>query len=176
MRKTPKRMLIELPAADEIDSLAITTPRFEVRQFDSDIGERKADLEYSPCKGQVVLVIVGKKGTVLAKRKGAKDWTLPTGRIGSAEDFVQAAKRVAREECGVMLRSLELAGMYDVVWHYSDISIKRLHIVYAAVTDDDECVPEASKECSSPGFHREIPEAALKDIITRSALTDCSGK
>ncbi len=169
-------MLIELPTADEIDALAITTPRFEVRQFDIDMGDRKASLDYAPCKGQVVLVIIGKKGLILARRRGVKDWTLPTGMIGSAEDFVPAAKRVAREECGVMLRSLELAGMYDVVWHYSDISIKRLHIVYAAVTDDEECRPEAPRECSGPGFHREVPEAALKDDITRSALADCSGK
>lgn len=176
MRKAPKRMLIELPTADEIDSLAITTPRFEVRKFEYELGGKKADLQYAPCKGQIVLVIIGKKGTVLAKRRSTKEWTLPTGRIGAAEDVLQAARRVAKEECGLVLRSLELAGMYDVVWHYAGISVKRLHIVYAAVTDDDECRPESPVECVSPAFHREVPDAALRNEITKSAIADCSGK
>lgn len=165
-------MLFELPTAEEIDELAITTPTLEVRKFEFDMSDRKADLNYRPCKGQVVLVIAGRKGTVLARRRDTGQWTLPTGRIGADEGIAHSAKRVARQECGLALRSIQLAAMYDVVWHYADVSVKRLHIVYAAITENEECKPEAPVECVEPGFHREIPGAALMDDITRFAIAD----
>ena len=136
-------MLIELPTADEIDALAITTPRFEVRKFEFDLGGQAADLKYSPCKGQMVLVIAGKNGIALTRTSKQDKWHLPSGRISTIEDAVAAAKRIAMEQCGVMVRCLDLAGMYDVVWHYSDITIKRLHLVYSALTDDECCKAQA---------------------------------
>jgi len=169
-------MLIELPTADEIDSLAITTPRFEVRKLEFEMGEKAADLDYTPCKGQVVLVIRGEKGVVYVRHGGEDTWSLPSGRIGPNEEVVRSAKRVARETCGVGLRSTELAAMYDVIWHFSDISIKRLHIVFAALTDDTECVPGKDSQFSEARFFAEIPEMAKRADIDRFALTDCSTK
>ncbi len=66
------------------------------------------------------------------------------------------------------LRSTDLAAMYDVVRHYKDVTIKRLHIVYAALTDD---------ECSHGAkFHKEVPASMLLDELDRAALDDCSEK
>jgi ADP-ribose pyrophosphatase YjhB (NUDIX family) len=169
-------MLFELPTADEIDSLAITAPKFEVRRFELDMGSNKADLNYTPCKGQMVVVILGEKGVALAKDEASGGWRLPSGRIAILEDAEAAAKRVAREDCGLTVTSLELAGIYDVVWHYSDISIKRLHLVYAGVTEDD-CWTEA-RPCKGreAKFFREVPEGALRNEVERAALADCSEK
>jgi len=168
-------MLIELPAADEIDALALTTPHIEVRKFDFDMKGVKADLNYVPCKGQLVLVISGKNGVLLTKKNGGA-WSLPSGRIGTSEEPIKAAKRIAKEECGVDLKSIELAGMYDVVWHYSDVSVKRLHLVYAALTDDCECVPGESGSATQAKFFANIPEACSKDEMLACAVTDCSKK
>jgi len=165
-------VLYELPVADEIDALALSTPKFEVRSFAYDRRHVEANLNYTPCKGQVVLVISGPKGTVLARDAVTERWTLPSGRIGAAEEPTVAASRVAKDECGVGVRGLELAGIYDVVWHYSDISVKRLHIVYAAVTED-ECFDIGPAMGREARFFREIPESVLKDDLVSAALTDC---
>lgn len=168
-------MLFELPTADEIDSLAITTPKFEVRKFEIDLTGEPADLEYTPCKGQLMLVIRGKKGIVLTRPSKQSKWCLPTGRIGSNEEVRTAAKRIAKDQCGIAIRSLDLAAMYDVVWHYSDITIKRLHLVYAATTDDDECPAGGSRGCESM-FFIDLPVDLLQDDISSCAVTDCNSK
>jgi ADP-ribose pyrophosphatase YjhB (NUDIX family) len=174
--KKPKHMLIELPTADEIDSLAVTAPKFEVRHLTIDLGEDEADLNYTPCKGQMILVVRGNEGIPLVKVRSEKEWTLPSDRIGPNEDIEKSVKRVARERCGIMLRSIELAGMYDVVWHYSDVSIKRLHIVYACLTDDTVCAPEDTKEVEEARFFKEVPATLKRHRIYGYALTDCSAK
>ncbi len=170
MKDAPKKMLIELPAADEIDDLAITTPHFEVRKFEFDLSEAKADLRYPPCKAQVVIVVKGPKGTELAK--GVKgSWTVLSGRVSTAEEIPSAVKRVAREDFGISIRSMELAGIYDVIWHYSDMTVKRLHFVYASTTDDDPD-PQAKNEVRA--FRK--PEEMVADEISKTALADCSEK
>jgi hypothetical protein len=89
------------------------------------------------------------------------------------EDVIQAAKRIAREDLGIGLRSQELAGMYDVTWHYSDVSVKRLHLVYSAITEDPECSPRTGLEAR---FFREFRKGDLEGAIVIDALNDCSKK
>ena len=96
--------------------------------------------------------------------------------IRTQETAIQAAKRVAKEECGLMIRSLELAGMYDVVWHYADISVKRLHILYAAFTDDSACNPGERKDSLDARFFAEVPKPVLEDELMGNAISDCSDK
>lgn len=166
---TPPKILIELPAADEIDDLAITTPRFEVRKFEFDRRDEKADLRYPPCKAQVVIVVKGPKGTALAPC-GKEAWCVPSGMVGSAEEIPAAAKRIAKEGFGLYLRSIELAGMYDVIWHYAGLTVKRLHFAYAAVTEEDA----APSRNAVQFFIR--PEEKVKDEISMAALADCKEK
>lgn len=173
--KAPNRILVELPTADEIDDLAVSTPELSVRKFEYDKRGEAADLDYAPCKGQMVLVIRGERGTALVKRKGTKGWSLPSGHINTFEDIAGAAKRVAKETCGVSLRSMDLAAMYDVVWHYKGVTVKRLHIVYAAITDDD-CSPTAEGGLSEARFHKDVPASMLREQLDKTALDDCSQK
>jgi len=170
VKNAPKKLLFELPAADEIDDLAITTPRFAVRKFEFDLTDTKADLRYPPCKAQVVLVVKGKNGVALAKH-GKDGWILPSGRIGAAEEIPTAAKRLAREEFGLPVMSIELAGIYDVIWHYSDLTVKRLHFVYSGMMGDE---PEQAAR-NKVGFHQK-PEEIVTDEISKAALTDCKEK
>jgi len=154
----------------------LTTPKFEVRSFSYERRAQKADLNYPPCKGQMILVITGKEGVVLSRRAPRGRWGLPSGRVGAVEESLKAAKRIAAEQAGVSVRSLELAGMYDIIWHFSDISVKRLHLVYAAITDDESCSKEITDEGVEARFFAEVPENLLKDDIASSALADCSEK
>jgi ADP-ribose pyrophosphatase YjhB (NUDIX family) len=163
-------MLIELPAADEIDDLAITTPKFEVRKFEFDKSSSRADLKYPPCKAQAVIVASERKGIALSKTRDG-NWTLPSGRVGAAEEIPSAVKRIAKEDFGLMLRSIQLTGIYDVIWHYSDMTVKRLHFVYAAETDEE---PEPSGG-NKVGFFAK-PEGMVSDDISKAALTDCRQK
>ena len=169
-------MLIELPTAEEIDELAITTPKLEVRKLELERGKMKANLDYAPCKGQIVVVIRGEEGILLVKRNDDKGWALPSDRIAPNENIEKSVKRVAKEQCGLMLRTAELAGIYDVVWHYSDVSVKRLHFVYSAITDDHECSPSKRKDVSEARFFRDIPDSVQRHEIHGFALTDCSAK
>jgi ADP-ribose pyrophosphatase YjhB (NUDIX family) len=174
--KRPKKLLVELPTADEIDALAMSTPDFKVRKFEFQHHGEKADLNYVPCKGQVLLVIRGQKGVALIKRKGSKDWTLPSGRIRTYEELPAAVKRVAKRECGLGISSMDLTAMYDVVWHHEDVSIKRLCLVYSALTDDLECRPETSANVSEAAFHKDGTGPDLKSEMDRAAIDDAGEK
>ncbi len=167
-------MLFELPTADEIDALALTSPNIRVRRFDVDKPEEKADLNYAPCKGQVLLVVNGPKGTAFSRGRHSPVWTLPSGRIGANEDVQKSVKRVAGD-FGLSARSTELNGIYDVVFHYSDISIKRLHLAYEVITDDDAAEP-ARANGYEVRFFKEPPPEALCDELVNAAVSDCTQK
>lgn len=176
MKKRPAKLLVELPTADEIDALAMSTPDFKVRKFEFEHNETKADLDYVPCKGQILLVIRGERGMALIKRRGSKDWTLPSGRIRTYEDMPTAVRRVAKRECGLGVRSMDLEAMYDVVWHHEDVSIKRLCLVYSATTDDTECKPAPSANVAEAAFHKDMPESHMKGDMDLAAIGDSSEK
>jgi ADP-ribose pyrophosphatase YjhB (NUDIX family) len=169
-------MLLELPTADEIDDLACTTPEFQVRKFEYDRRSSKADLDHMPCKGQMILVVRGEKGIIFVRESASGGWVLPSGLILTTETAAQCAKRVAKAVCGIGLRSLELAAMYDVIWHHSDYTVKRLHLVYACATDESECTSGGSGRSTEGAFFTEPPEADIQDEIVRNALIDCSDK
>ena len=147
-----------------------------MRKLEFDLSKTKADLDYTPCKGQAVLVIRSENGVCFVKRSGDRGWSFPSDRIGQTEDVGKSTKRVAKDQCGVMLSRVELAGIYDVIWHYSDVSIKRLHFVYAAMTDDHKCSPSKDSGISEARFFKETPHGVQDDEIQRLALADCSAK
>jgi len=166
-------MLFELPTSDEIDALAVTSPHIEVRKIEIDISSEKADLNYAPCKAQVVLVTRGPNGTALARTAPSVPWRLPSGRVASNEDVQKAVRRISGE-FGISVKSMELSGIYDVVWHYADISIKRLHLAYEVLTDDEE--PGPSRAGTEVRFFRELPVEALADEVSKAAIADCTQK
>lgn len=121
-----------------------------------------------------MLVIRGPKGTALARNAPTGKWRLPSGRIGSNEDVQKAVKRVAKEH-GLSVKSTVLSGIYDVVFHHSDISIKRLHLVYAVLTDDDKPDPAVAGKVDVR-FFLELPPEAAPDEISKAAFADCTQK
>ncbi len=176
MRPPPKRMLLELPTADEIDDLALSSPSFEVRRFDIDLRRRKADFAYAPCKGHVIVVARSEAGIAFVRRRRERAWSLPSDRIWMNEAIGRSPRRVAREQCGIGLRIVELAGIYDVVIHYLDISVKRLHVVYMGIAEDSECTVSADGGISEARFFAETPSPLHDRQIVVSAIADASQK
>ncbi|MDH3364820.1 MAG: NUDIX hydrolase, partial [Thermoplasmata archaeon] len=127
-------MLLELPTADEIDDMAERTPSLTVRRYEFNLLDREIDLNYTPCKGEVVIVTRRKGGIVLVRAKGTAMWTLPAARIRMDEMPEDAARRVALERCGLKLTGADLKAFYDVTRHYQNVSVKRLFVVYGCST------------------------------------------
>ncbi len=175
MNGRPRRMLLELPTADEIDEMASDRPALLVRRFDFNLEDRRIDLDYAPCKGETLFVTGGARGVALVKTEGATIWTLPSGRIGVNEAPEAAARRIAKERCGIRLGEMDLRALYDVTRHYENVSVKRLVVVYRAKVEDYH---SAAPEDGHPRcvFHSADLEELVHDEIDSQAIGDCLEK
>jgi len=165
-------MLLELPTADEIDDMAAQVPSLTVRRYEFDLLDHKIDLNYTPCKGEVVIVTRRDGGVVLVKSKGTIMWTLPAARIRMDEAPEDAARRVAKERCGLHLTEASLKALYDVTRHYQNVSIKRLFVVYGCSTDmdPDGSLTMSTDECAV--HFDDLDRLALEEIDAQ-AIADC---
>lgn len=175
MNDRPRRMLLELPTADEIDELADDRPGLLVRRYDFDLKDRRIDLNYTPCKGEAVFVTEGAKGVALVKTKGTVIWTLPSGRIDVNEAPEATARRIAKERCGIRLGEMDLRALYDLTRHYENVSIKRLLVVYRAKVEDYDCGAheDGRQQCV---FHSADLEELVCEEIDSQAIADCLEK
>ena len=164
-------MLLELPTADEIDDLAARAPNLTVRRYEFDLVDQKIDLDYTPCKGEAVVVVVKDGGVLLMKTKGTTLWTLPCGRINMHETPEVAATRIVKERCGLAIRSVELKALYDVTRHYQNVSIKRLFIVYSCRTEGDPDASAAGTDVECSIHFGDLDKLALEEMDTQ-ALAD----
>ena len=164
-------MLLELPTADEIDDLAAKTPNLTVRRYEFDLVDRKIDLDYTPCKGEAVVVAVKDGGVLLMKAKGTALWTLPCGRISMHEAPEAAAARVARERCGLAVRGVELKALYDVTRHYQNVSVKRLFIVYSCRAEGEPDASAAGTDVECSIHFGDLDKLALEEMDAQ-ALAD----
>lgn len=165
-------MLLELPTADEIDDLAAKTPSLTVRRYEFDLVDREIDLNYTPCKGEVVVVVRKDDGVFLVKAGGTTMWTLPCARISMEETPEKAVFRVAKERCGIAIEDAELKALYDVTRHYKNVSVKRLFVVYSCRTDEDP-VGEAEGSDDQCSVHFGDLDKLVLEQIDSQALVDC---
>ena len=166
-------MLLELPTADEIDELVCDIPDIIVRRFEFDLLDRKIDLDYTPCKGETVVVVKGKAGGVYLVRKGAAAiWSVPSGRIEMNESPETAGHRVAKERCGLELERTKLKALYDVTRHYENISVKRLFVVYECEATKGEQRPPETPETKCVLHKADLDKLVLEDIDSQ-AIADC---
>lgn len=172
MNGRPRRMLLELPTADEIDEMASDRPALLVRRFDFDLKDRRIDLNYTPCKGEVLFVTEGVRGVALVRTEGAVIWTLPSGRICVNEAPEAAAKRIAKEICGIRLGEMDLMALYDVTRHYENVSIKRLLVVYRAKVEDYHSGTDEDGRTRCAFHSTDLEELVCEEIDSR-AIADC---
>ncbi|UCE91817.1 MAG: NUDIX hydrolase [Methanobacteriota archaeon] len=165
-------MLLELPTADEIDELAADTPDLVVRRFELDLLEMKFDMDYTPCKGEAVVVTKRREGVFLLRKGAASVWTLPSGRIAMDEAPEEAGARVVSESCGIDAEGMRLRALYDVTRHYGNISVKRLLVVYECEAGSAEPrTPEApGTKCA---LHTDDLDKLVLEDIDAQAIADC---
>ena len=165
-------MLLELPTADEIDEMAADAPDLVVRRFEFDLLEMEFDMNYTPCKGEALVVTKSGGGVLLVRKGAASIWTLPSGRIAMNESPDQTGLRVADEECGVDVQAMRLKALYDVTRHYANISVKRLIVVYEC-----EAVRAERRPPETPGtecaLHTDDLDKLVLEDIDSQAIADC---
>ncbi|UCE80979.1 MAG: NUDIX hydrolase [Methanobacteriota archaeon] len=143
-----------------------------MRRYEFDLIDHELDLDYTPCKGEVVVVFRKGDGVVLMKAKGATRWTLPCARIDMGETAEMAALRVAEGLFGAVVQEAEPRALYDVTRHYSNVSVKRLFIVYSCRTDM-ELVSKVKDQDSECSLHfGDLDELSLEELDSQ-ALADC---
>ena len=164
--------MLELPTADEIDEMASDAPDLIVRRFELDLLEMDFDMNYTPCKGEAVVVTKSGGGVLLVRKGAASVWTLPSGRIAMGETPEQAGARVADEECGIDVQNMKLRALYDVTRHYANISVKRLLVVYEC---ESACAERRAPE--TPGtecaLHTDDLDKLVLEDIDSQAIADC---
>jgi len=115
------------------------------------------------------IIRTSRKRLVLVKRAinpGYGKWVFPGGYVDRGESLVDAARREAREECGLDVR---LEGLVNV---YSYGGGAPIVVVFAAVADggtlvcDDECLEAVEFEVAS------LPWTTLAFRSTQEALQD----
>jgi ADP-ribose pyrophosphatase YjhB (NUDIX family) len=155
--------------------MASDRPALIVRRFDFDLKDRRIDLNYTPCKGEVVIVTEGVRGVAFLKVQGAAIWTLPSGRIDVNEAPETTARRIAMDRCGIRLGEVDLRALYDVTRHYENVSVKRLFVVYLAKVEDYHS--GAHTEDHPPCvFHSTDLDKLMCEEIDSQAIADCLEK
>ena len=164
--------MLELPTADEIDEMAATAPDLVVRRFEFDLLDMDFDMDYTPCKGEAVVVTKSSGGVLLVRKGAASVWTLPSARISMDETPEQTGARVASEECGVDVQSIRLKALYDVTRHYANISVKRLLVVYEceAIGAERRAPETPGTECA---LHTDDLDKLILEDIDSQAIADC---
>ncbi len=94
-------------------------------------------------RGDVILLIFNLGGScVFVKRKGAMDWSFPTGPIGPGEGIIEAAHREAMEQAGVTIVPIGVPLCQRVNATSRDTTSQRWRLVVVAETATSDLRPE----------------------------------
>ena len=134
---------------------AYGTPIFLDRVWN--MPERTENIEEPMCFGVVIILIFNLAGScALIRRAKAADWFFPMGRIHAGEGIIDAARREAMEEVGVVIEPLGVPLCQMVTLTFSNLTLQRWHIVVVA---------ETASSVLDPLDHVEIEEARLFDVL-----------
>ena len=124
---------------------------------------------YLDPKIAVGTVIRTESGIVLVRRAiepGYGKWVFPGGYVDRGEDLLSAARREAREECGLDVRIEGLVNIYSYTGRTPVIVVYAATVVGGTLRVDDECLETGVFEPPS------IPWDELAFRSTREGLRD----
>lgn len=108
---------------------------------------------------------------IVRRAKGAAKglYTLPGGVVEAGETLIEAVKRETREETGIEIVPVALAGHREVVWHDDDKRVKGhfVILVFAARWLSGE--PSLSEELSDARWLR---PSELRELKTTEGLAE----
>ena len=148
-------MFIEKPDERQWKNLVCRhgMPLFDDRSWN--MPEHHENITAPTCSGEVILLIFNLAGScIFVRRAGSSDWFFPMGRIEFGEGIIDAARRKAKEETGVIIEPIGVPLCYKVTISFSNLPFQRWHFVVVA---------ETAMSDFEPDDRQEIEEARLFD-------------
>jgi 8-oxo-dGTP pyrophosphatase MutT (NUDIX family) len=118
--------------------------------------ERTENMEPPTCSGEVILIIFNLASScILVRRKETNRWFFPMGVIKAGEGIIDAARREAIEEVGVVIEPLGVPLCQNITLALNNMTFQRWHIVIVAETATSVLHPKDEK----------IEEARFFDVL-----------
>ncbi len=129
--------------------------------------------EYPDCPRVGVGAVVLRRGRVLLVRRGGQPssgkWSLPGGLVELGETTAEAARREIREECGIEITVVDVAGVVDRVTRDAEGRVRYHYVLvdYLAFTESEAVVAGTdAAECRWAEIDR------LAELDTTEGLAD----
>jgi len=139
-------MKIERPEDEDLEELFDRFGEPEIKEEDVSLTSLDYTGDYPDCKGEAVIGIVKDDKVVGVKHAEGGEFVLPMGRVWEKEDFVEGAKREAREETGLEVDLKDLKEIRRVLFHFSNAELERWHLLFEAEAVGGKLEPEDEEE------------------------------
>ncbi len=136
----------ERPGEEELEELYSDFEEPEVKKEEVTLSSLEFTGDYPDCKGEAVIEIAKDDKVVGVKHARGEKFVLPMGRVWEKEDFVEGAKREAREETGLEVDLKGLKEIRKVLFHFSNAELERWHLLFEAESVGGKLEPEDEEE------------------------------
>lgn len=129
-------MKVEKPDDEELEDLyrKFGEPPIKKEKIELSAIEYKGN--YPDCKGEAVLEIKKNEKLVGVRHSGGEKFVLPMGRVWESEEFIEGAKREAKEKTGLEVELKSLKEIKEVLFKFSNAELKRWHLLFEAEAVD----------------------------------------
>ena len=139
-------MKIERPDDEELQALYQKFGEPEIKEEEVSLSSLEYKGDYPECKGEAVLEIKKDNKIVGVRHSAGEKFVLPMGRVWKSEDFIEGAKREAKEETGLQVEIESFEEMRKVRFEFSNTELERWHLLFEAEISDGNLKPEDQKE------------------------------
>ena len=145
-------MKIEKPGDKELQELYRKFGEPEIKEEEVSLSALEYKEDYPKCKGEAVLEINKDDEVVGVRHPGGEKFVLPMGRVWECEDFIEGAKREAKEETGLEVSITDLKEIRKVLFHFSKAELQRWHLLFEAEATGGKLEPEDEDEIADAGL------------------------
>lgn len=136
----------EKPEEDELKELYRRYGEPDIKEEEVSLASLEYTGDYPDCKGEAVLLIDKEDRIVGVRHHRGEKFVLPMGRVWEKEDFVEGAKREAREETGLDVDLKGLKEIRKVLFHFSNAELERWQLLFEAEAVSGKLEPEDEEE------------------------------
>ncbi|MFP4000878.1 MAG: NUDIX hydrolase [Candidatus Natronoplasma sp.] len=139
-------MKVEKPSDEELEELYRKFGEPEIKEEEVSLSALEYKGDYPDCKGEAAFEIKKENKVVGVMHSGGEKYVLPMGRIWKDEGFIEGSKREAREETGLNIEIKALREIRKVKYEFSNVELKRWHLLFEAEEVGGELNPEDPDE------------------------------